>query len=68
MIGLERANMLRDDPLFVPIDGGLSGGRFFFQPATMEFLSSCPQTNQNRGGILCEELGEHSCSSYFILD
>ena len=57
MIDLEQPNVLKDDPLYVSIDSDLSGGRFYFQPTIMQFLSSCPQTIQNRGGILCEELG-----------
>jgi len=30
----------------------------FYQPGTMQFVSSCPLTSQSKGGILCEELGE----------
>lgn len=44
------------DPLYVPVHG-LDGRIFYMQPATMEILQSCPTVSQNRGGILCEELG-----------
>lgn len=44
------------NPLYVPIHG-LDGRIFYLQPATMEILQSCPTVSQNRGGILCEELG-----------
>jgi hypothetical protein len=45
------------DPLFVSIVG-IDGSEFHLQPATMEILQERPMVQQNRGGILCEELGE----------
>lgn len=45
------------DPLFVSITG-IDGNEFFLQPATMEILQERQMVQQNRGGVLCEELGE----------
>ena len=45
------------DPLFIPIVG-IDGSEFYLQPATMEILQERPMVQQNRGGVLCEELGE----------
>lgn len=45
------------DPLFIPIVG-INGREFYMQPATMEMLQDRPMVHQNRGGILCEELGK----------
>ncbi|KAF9652886.1 hypothetical protein BDM02DRAFT_3088163 [Thelephora ganbajun] len=46
------------DPAYTQVRGvGPNGGRFYFQPATLEVLGSCPRTSTVRGGILCEELG-----------
>jgi hypothetical protein len=45
------------DPLFIPITGR-DGKIFYLQPAQMEILQDQPRVAANRGGILCEELGE----------
>jgi hypothetical protein len=45
------------DPLFMPIPGN-DGSEFYLQPSTMEILQERPMVQQNRGGVLCEELGE----------
>ena len=45
------------DPLFIAILG-IDGSEFYLQPATMEILQERPMVQQNRGGVLCEELGE----------
>lgn len=45
------------DPLYVPITG-IGGKIFYLQPTTMEVLRECPLVAQNRGGVLCEELGK----------
>jgi hypothetical protein len=45
------------DPLYVPITG-VDGKTFYIQPAKMEILRECPVVAQNRGAILCEELGK----------
>jgi hypothetical protein len=47
------------DPLFVPIVG-IDGSEFSLQPATTEILQERPMVQQNRGGVLCEELGERN--------
>lgn len=44
------------DPLFIPITG-IGGKEYYMQPFTMEILQSRPMVHQNRGGVLCEELG-----------
>lgn len=45
------------DPLFISIVG-IDGREFYLQPSTMEILQERPIVQQNRGGVLCEELGE----------
>lgn len=53
-----------DNPLFILVKG-MGDGTFFLQPGTMELLRERPLVQRNRGGILCEELGEpsqHHCS------
>lgn len=45
------------DPLFIPIVG-INGREFYMQPSTMEILQERPMVQQNRGGVLCEELGK----------
>jgi hypothetical protein len=45
------------DPLFISIMG-IDGNEFYLQPATMEILQERPMVQQNRGGVLCEELGK----------
>lgn len=47
------------DPLFIPIIG-IDGREFYMQPATMEILQERPMVQQNRGGVLCEELGQYN--------
>lgn len=44
------------DPLFIPITG-IDGKVFYMQPSSMEILKECPVVQQNRGGVLCEEMG-----------
>ena len=44
------------DPLFIPITG-IDGKVFYLQPSSMEILKECPVVQQNRGGVLCEEMG-----------
>lgn len=44
------------DPLYVPVVG-FHGKMLYMQPDTMEMLRERPMVSQNRGGILCEELG-----------
>lgn len=44
------------DPLYVPVVG-TDGSTLYMQPETMEMLRERPMVSQNRGGILCEELG-----------
>jgi hypothetical protein len=44
------------DPLVIPIVG-MNGQEFYLQPATMEILRERATVTQNRGGILCEEMG-----------
>ncbi|GBE90165.1 hypothetical protein SCP_1900140 [Sparassis crispa] len=56
MLARELHPPLVSDPLYIPISG-IDGDVFFLQPATMEILRECPQVEQARGGILCEELG-----------
>ena len=49
------------DPLFIPITG-IDGKVFYMQPSSMEILKECPVVQQNRGGVLCEEMGmRRSC-------
>ena len=49
------------DPHFIPLTG-MDGKVFYFQPARMEVLRERPVVTQNRGGVLCEELGkEYVC-------
>jgi hypothetical protein len=45
------------DPLYVPITG-VDGKTFYIQPAKIEILRECPIVAQNRGVVLCEELGK----------
>lgn len=44
------------DPLFIPITG-IDGKTFYMQPSSMEILQEPPVVQQNRGGVLCEEMG-----------
>lgn len=44
------------DPHYIPLKG-IDGKVFFFQPAKMEILRERGRIAQNRGGVLCEELG-----------
>ena len=53
------------DPLYIPLVG-LDGTTFYLQPGRMEIVSSQPQIESNRGGILCEELGMSLCSPPYL--
>lgn len=50
------------DPHFIPLTS-MDGKVFYFQPARMEIMRERPIVTQNRGGVLCEELGRnmHAC-------
>ena len=63
MISMEEGNRVMDDPLYIPIHG-LEGELMYAQPTVMEVFSACPQVEQGRGGILCEELGGLFFTSY----
>ncbi|KII88156.1 hypothetical protein PLICRDRAFT_175794 [Plicaturopsis crispa FD-325 SS-3] len=56
---MQREHSPRDipDPLYVPIVGMTGQDTFYLQPAHMEVLRDRPRVTQNRGGVLCEELG-----------
>jgi len=57
MVQKETAPSAIADPLFIPVVG-LDGQEFYLQPARMEILRERPFITQNRGGVLCEELGK----------
>jgi hypothetical protein len=59
MIERETTASAIPDPLFIALRG-MNDQEFYLQPATMEILKEHPMVAQNRGGMLCEELGEHS--------
>lgn len=57
MVQKETAPTTIADPLFIPFFG-LNRQKFYLQPARREILRERPLITQNRGGILCEELGK----------
>lgn len=59
MVEVETTQRSTADPLYIPVMG-MNGAIFYLQPATMEVLQERPMVQQNRGGVLCEELGERS--------
>lgn len=63
MIQKETCPAYIPDPLFISILG-IDGREFYMQPSTMEILQERPMVQQNRGGVLCEELGESSASDF----
>ena len=62
MVEVETTQSDTADPLYIPVVG-IDGTTFYLQPATMEVLRERPMVQQNRGGVLCEELGERSAQS-----
>lgn len=57
MIQKETLDVNIPDPLFIKILG-IDGSEFYLQPSTMEIVEERPMVQRNRGGVLCEELGE----------
>jgi hypothetical protein len=45
------------DPLYIPITG-IDDRTFYLHPVKWEILRECPTVAQDRGGVLCEELGK----------
>ena len=64
---IQRELSLEDvpDPLYTPIVGMKDNQTFYLQPANMEILRDRPMVAPTRGGVLCEELGEH-CMSFLL--
>ena len=56
MLYREQAKATIRNPLFVEIKT-IDDQNFYFQPGTMEIRSECPMAYQEKGGMLCEELG-----------
>ena len=66
MMYREEAKTSFRNPLFIEMTT-IDGRSFYFQPGTMEIRFECPMAYQEKGGMLCEELGDNYDSMMYYM-